>query len=240
LFGEFGFRQGPYKNFDKEKEQWKIWREAILKKNSPDSSQPQQSEQDQKEVEELKKKLEEQRKKAEEQDQNNPPLNQHKQDQPTEPTNKDNSPPPPTQENNNLPSSTEIQNNYNSDNNPNLTNPEQKEQANELLKLIITAELLIKETKFDSETLSKLTKEKEESTTSYQTLNKEGRIDKVINALESIQKSQEDKNNLVAEDNKNPPISLSTKIFLGTAIIVGSLILGIVVMQIIKRKKIKR
>jgi hypothetical protein len=24
LFGEFGFRQGPYKNFDKEKEQWKI------------------------------------------------------------------------------------------------------------------------------------------------------------------------------------------------------------------------
>ncbi|CAG8711502.1 2389_t:CDS:2, partial [Ambispora leptoticha] len=126
------------------------------------------------------------------QTQNNPP----NQDQPS-----DN---PKENPNNPLPSSTDIQSSYNSDstksvidNNPTLTTPEQKNQVNQLLKLIITAELLIKEKKFNPQTLSQLIKEKEQSTPSYQALNKEGRMDQVIQQLQNIQKAQKNNNPVV-------------------------------------------
>ncbi|CAI2186589.1 19927_t:CDS:2, partial [Funneliformis geosporum] len=99
-----------------------------------------------------------------------------------------------------LPSSTDIQNHYNSDkdkseieNNPNLITPEQKVQANELLKIVISGELLIKKKRFNREILTKLITEKKNNTFLYQLLNKESRIDKVISKLESIQQSQKKK-----------------------------------------------
>ncbi|CAG8654063.1 4804_t:CDS:2, partial [Ambispora gerdemannii] len=65
------------------------------------------------------------------------------------------------------------------ENNSNLTTPEQKKQAQELLKLIITAELLVKEQKFNPQILSQLIKEKNNNTPSYQLLNKERRAEQL-------------------------------------------------------------
>ncbi|CAG8732715.1 12985_t:CDS:1 [Cetraspora pellucida] len=97
-------------------------------------------------------------------DQSNPALNQEQKPQ-NQPTNPENTPiiPPKV-----------IQKNYNNDkdkstieNNSNST-PEQKEQSKELLRLIIEAELLIKDNQFNGETLSKLISEKEQNTEAYQ------------------------------------------------------------------------
>ncbi|CAG8682565.1 5367_t:CDS:2, partial [Ambispora leptoticha] len=128
--------------------------------------------------------------------------------------------------NNFLPSNTDIQNNYNSDkdkstidNNPTLTTPEQKVQAQELLKLIITAELLVKERKFNPETLSQLKKEKEQNTLAYQLLNQEGRIEQAISQLQSIQKKLKNKDKKVG-NHQPSTLSLSTKLLIGGGVIV--------------------
>lgn len=149
-----------------------------------------------------------------------------------QPTNSEN-------ENNNLPSPTNIQNNYNSDkdkseieNNPCLTNPEKKDKAQELLKLIITAELLIKETKFDSETLFKLIQEKEQNTETYQLLKE--RIEQAINQLSSIQPKQNNNNEPTPTGNKPSSISPSQIFTIGGVV---ALVIMIVVVGVRKVKK---
>ncbi|CAG8846285.1 35630_t:CDS:1, partial [Racocetra persica] len=141
---------------------------------------------------------------------------------PKQPTNPENTPiiPPQT-----------IQENYNNDkekstieNNSNSTTPEQKEQSKELLRLIIEAELLIKDNQFNDETLSKLIQEKEQNTEAYQLLKE--RIEQVINELSSLQQSQNKNNESVANNNKSDisPIKIFTIIGIIGVIIMSSLV----------------
>ncbi|CAG8723113.1 9614_t:CDS:2, partial [Racocetra persica] len=118
-------------------------------------------------------------------DQSNPTPNQEPQEQPT---------------NNPLPSPETIQENYNNDkdkstieNNSNSTTPEQKEQSEALLKLIIEAEFLIKNNQFNPETLSKLLKEKEQNAETYQLLKE--RIEQAINELSNLEQKNNNSNN---------------------------------------------
>ena len=154
--------------------------------------------------------------------------------QPNKPTN--NSPNP-------LSSSTDIKHHYNSDqakaeidSNPNLTTPEQKEQANQLLKLIITAELLVKEQKFNTQTLAQLIKEKKNKQTLYQLLNKESRVDKVIQQLESIQQSQKD--NKQSVNNNQTPNQVPTGLIIGGLSLI--LVVGLGIMMVMRRSMSKK
>jgi len=141
-----------------------------------------------------------------------------------------------------LPSSTDIQNQYNSDkdkseieNSSNLTNQEEQNQAQELLKIVISAELLTNKKQFNSELLTKLITEKKNNTALYQLLNKAGRIDKVISQLESIQQSQKDNNKLSQKkkDNNQIPVGIIVVVAGGIFLLLG---LGI---MIARRRKIR-
>lgn len=165
--------------------------------------------------------------------------------QPPKPNQKQDNPPPPSNQENNTPSSTNIQNQYNSgkdkseiENSYQLTTSKQKESTQELLKLIITAELLIKEQKSNPEILSQLSKEKEQNTLAYQSLNKEGRISKVINGLVSIQKSQKN-NNKLAGNHQPPPLSLLPKLLI-SGTIVGVIIIGLGTIILIRKRRGKK
>src|SRR5437763_1429052 len=72
-----------------------------------------------------------------------------------------------------------------------------------LLKLIIIAESLVKKKQFNSSILTKLLNEKKHNTSLHQLLNKEGRIDEVIQQLESIQQSQKKGNKSVKHNKPN-------------------------------------
>lgn len=240
LIGEMGYRgHDLWKDFDKERDWYlELIEEEIKKLNKPKNPVPNQNQQstpsnpNQTPFSENNSPTSNQ----EPENQNNSPTNQDKQGQST---NKDNLTTPPVQENNPLPSPTDIQTNYNSDkdkqnidNNPDLTNSEQKEQANELLKLIITAELLVKEKKFNSETLSKLKKEREQNNSICQILNKEGRVDKVIKDLESIEQSQKNNNN--SGDKKQADKKIPNKIIWGGIFLI---IAGLGIMFRLKKGK---
>jgi len=138
-----------------------------------------------------------------------------------------------------LPSVIDVQNQYNSDqdksaieNDSNLINNEQKEQAEELLKVIISAELLIKEKKFNQELLTKLIKEKDNNTPIYQLLNKENRTEQAIYGLAMVKKSQEsNSNNNSVDNNKNKPIIIFGGLFL--------VVLGLAMMIRVRNRKQK-
>ncbi|CAI2162422.1 10702_t:CDS:2 [Funneliformis geosporum] len=122
--------------------------------------------------------------------------------------NKGNPPSNPNKPNNPLPPPADIQNHYNSDKDKdktNNTNSEQKAKSQALLKILITAELLIKQKQFNPEILAKLAREKEQNSLLYQTLNQEGRIDKAIEQQKNIQKSSQNKANPTAEKEPNQP-----------------------------------
>ena len=124
-----------------------------------------------------------------------------------------------------------IQKNYNNDkdkstieNNSNSTTPEQKEQSEVLLKLIIEAELLTKDNQFNPDILSQLLKEKENNTEAYQLLKE--RIEQVINELSSLQQSQNKNNESIVNNNKSDisPIKIFTIIGIIGVIIMSSLV----------------
>ncbi|CAG8821194.1 15229_t:CDS:1, partial [Racocetra fulgida] len=124
---------------------------------------------------------------------------------------------PPNPKNTSIIPPQTIQENYNNDkdkstieNNSNSTTPEQKEQSEVLLKLIITAELLIKDNQFNPELLSQLLKEKEQNTEAYQLLKE--RIEQVINELTNLQQKQNKNNDSVVNNNKSDisPIKIFT------------------------------
>ncbi|CAG8684615.1 9285_t:CDS:2, partial [Ambispora leptoticha] len=220
IMGELGYRKNIWENYE---ETIKGWEERDRHNSNNQSSQP--------ETQPTKNPTQEQTPQNNSPSINNPPTSNQKpenqnnpspnQDQLTEPTNKDNSPTPSDQSNNPLPSNTDIQSHCNSDkdksiieNNSTLTTPAQKDQAQELLKLIITTEPLVKDQKFNQQILSQLIKEKDNNTLAYQLLNQEGRIEQAISQLQSIQKKL--KNNDKTVDNHQPSaLSLSTKLLIG-------------------------
>jgi len=235
IIGELGYRKNIWENYE-ERKKW--FQENITNYNNQ-PTQPQN---------EPNKKPEQQQPS---QNQNNSPsentlpqtLNQEKpnkehKDNPSSPEKEQN---PST--NNPLPSPSEIQDNYNSDkdkleidNNSNLTTPEQKKQTNEFLKTVISGELLTKKKQFNSECLTKLITEKKHNTALYQLLNKEGRVDKVINQLESI-KNQSKKGDInPLQKNKG-----NDQIPAGIIVIVagGAFLLFSLGIMIARRRKIK-
>ncbi|CAG8657880.1 15964_t:CDS:1 [Cetraspora pellucida] len=165
------------------------------------------------EYEKAKKQAEQQAQKEQEQN-NSTPTNNNTPNQSPQPTNQE----PEQQDqptNNPLPTPETIQENYNNDkdkstieNSPNSTTPEQKEQFEALLKLIIGAELSIKNNQFNPETLSKLIQEKEQNTETYQLLKE--RIEQAINELSSLQQKQDNSNEPTV--NKQPTMG-SAEIF---------------------------
>lgn len=258
IVGELGFRESIWENYEevvKEREREKgAWEERKKLINNSNNQQSQTQNEpnkkpDQQQLFQNKSNSPTQNSEIEKkQNQNNPLSNQ---DQPTEPTtsNQTNNNPSPEEKetsNNPLPSPTEIQNNYNSDkdkseieNNSNLTSPEQKDQANKLLKIVISAELLIKKKQFNSEILTKLITEKKNNTSLYQLLNKESRIDKVISKLESIQQqSQKHNNKSLVKNQDNDQIPTGIIVICGAFLLLG---LGMVTMVVRKktRKKVK-
>jgi hypothetical protein len=233
IIGELGYRENIWENYEqvkKEKEErdkeWeKYWKEITSSSNKQILHYETNSETSEQNPTPKKQPT----------NSDNPSPNQVKRDQPTEPTNKNNPslPPQPNQKSNSpLPSNTEVQSHYNSDqaksvidNNPDLTDSEQKELAQEILKLIITAELLVKEQKFNPDTLTKLVQEREQNTPSYQLLNKNNRVDKAVEALEKAQKKS------TAKDNTIP--SLTTNLLIGGGIVT---LISVFLILIIKKK----
>jgi hypothetical protein len=202
-------------------------------------------------TEELEKNQAENRNKEQQEQQEQQKLDDKSQnDEKTNPHNQTNNPSPGKEQktsNNPLPSPSEIQNNYNSDkdkseidNSSDLTNPEQKNQANELLKIVISAELLIKKKQFNPEILTKLLEVKKKDNSLYQVLNKEGRIDKVITQLERIKQLQKDSNKSVSNNQNQQNNQITTKIVVGIVILLALLGLGITVLvRKKKRRKVK-
>nr|CAG8435726.1 12349_t:CDS:10 [Entrophospora candida] len=88
------------------------------------------------------------------------------------------------------------------ENNPNSPNPEEQPEVEGLLQTVIAAESLVKENKSDPEILSKLITERDNNTLLYQIINQEGRLDKVINELESIEKAGDKKIRKIKEGPK--------------------------------------
>ncbi|CAG8464682.1 7882_t:CDS:2 [Cetraspora pellucida] len=162
----------------------------------------------------------------------NPPKTEN-QSIPTNPEPPHQSPTPPNnnETSNPLPTPETIQNHYNQDKDKSLvennsTDEEQKQANQELLNLIITAELLIKDNQFNPDTLSQLLKEKEQNTEAYQLLNKEGRIEQTINKLTNLQEKQNKNNDSVVNNNKSDisPIKIFTIIGIIGVIIMSSLV----------------
>ncbi|MCE8163994.1 MAG: hypothetical protein I3274_07385 [Candidatus Moeniiplasma glomeromycotorum] len=179
----------------------------------------------------------------------NNPTNQ-KQNNPAPKLDKNNSSPEKGKgslDNSSIPSTNnQNQSNHDKDNNPkkeNNSNPTSSEnqQDQEFLKVINEAELLIKKKKFNSKILTKLIAEKKQNSSLYQSLNKDGKIDKLIRELENIQQAQNKsrsggnksvKNN--RNDNKFPKEMIFIGIFSILLIIIG---LGILVIG--RKKKVK-
>lgn len=235
IIGKLGYRKNSWVNYEEtiriweEREKW--FRENV---NVTDNSSNQQ----------FRPSTPQQEGREKKQNSTNNPSNQEPENQNNPLPNQDKSPIPSDQSNNLLTDPSDIQSYYNSDKakseittNSQLTTPEQKEQTQELLKVIIAAELLIKEKKFNQENLTKLIKEKKQNTPSYQLLNKDGKVDKVINELRSIEKSHKDNNSEKINSNSQQPISLTTKILIGGG---TSLIFSVFLILIIKRRKIGR
>ena len=232
ILGELGYRKGDLEDYEEGKFDWRLkdYKASAQKTNNKTSSQPSHSE----------NKPQTQHQENLNQDQGNQNSTHSEIDQPQksspekngqEGENKN------SQSNNYLPSVTNVQNQYNSDqdksaieNDSNLINNEQKEQAEELLKVIILAELLIKEKKFNQELLTKLIKEKDNNTPIYQLLNKENRTEQAIDGLARVKKSQESNNNSV-DNNKNKPIIIFGGLFL--------VVLGLAMMIRVRNRKQK-
>lgn len=173
---------------------------------------------------------------------NNPPI--HHQQPTTDKTDNQEKPTNPlpqnTKEPNNSPSPSvsDIQNQYNSDkdksiidNNSNLIQ-EEKQQSEELLKMIIAAEFLVKDNKLDLEILAKLLRNKETNTLLYQVLNKNGRIDKAISRMEALKRT----NNSAVNSRPNKPNknSFSQEIIWAGIFLV---VVGVGLVFLIKKKK---
>ena len=97
---------------------------------------------------------------------------------------------------------------------------------------------MIKKKQFNPEILTKLITEKKNNTSLYQLLNKEGRVDRVINQLENIQ--QKDNNKSVGNNQNQRDNKITAKIIVGIVILLVLLGLGItVVLRKRRRRKIK-
>ncbi|CFW93040.1 protein of unknown function [endosymbiont DhMRE of Dentiscutata heterogama] len=234
IIGEIGYRENIWRNYrekQKEKEkrdkEFKEWCEKYLNnsqvpkqpKTEPDIQTNQQAEQENPNSTPINNTP----------NQSNPIPNQ----EPEQPTN---SP---------LPSPETIQENYNNDkdkstieNNSNSTTPEQKEQSEALLKLVIEAEFLIKDNQFNPDTLSQLLKEKEQNTEAYQLLKE--RIEQAINELSSLEQQNGNSNNEPAVNNNKSDIS-PVKILTVVGVIgVVTIIVAVGIKKALIRKKIKR
>ncbi|CAG8510921.1 16074_t:CDS:2 [Cetraspora pellucida] len=175
---------------------------------------------------------------TEQENQNSTPTNNNTPNQSPQPTNQE----PEQQDqptNNPLPTPETIQENYNNDkdkstieNSPNSTTPEQKEQFEALLKLIIGAELSIKNNQFNPETLSKLIQEKEQNTETYQLLKE--RIEQAINELSSLQQKQDNSNEPTV--NKQPTMG-PIKVLAIVGVIGVVVIISALAIKILKKKK---
>ncbi|CFW92801.1 protein of unknown function [endosymbiont DhMRE of Dentiscutata heterogama] len=203
--------------------------------HSPPPTNPKVETSQETENQESKKTKKQAEQESQNQNPNSTPTDNNTPDQPNQSPNQE---PQEQPTNNRLPSPETIQENYNNDkdkstieNNPNSTTPEQKEQSEALLKLVIEAEFLIKDKQFNSETLSKLLKEKEQNTETYQLLKE--RIEQAINELSSLEQKQ---NNNNEPTTANEPYSISPiQIFA----IVG--VIGVVsVVSLVVIKKIKK
>ncbi|CFW92937.1 protein of unknown function [endosymbiont DhMRE of Dentiscutata heterogama] len=235
LIGEFGYRLYDWKDYDKKKQarekKWKEWKQnnsSLPNQNNNQYSNP-----------ETEQKKQESQNPTSKEPQNPTPPNQNN-------NNPDQSNPTPNQEpeqqeqstNNPLPSPETIQENYNNDkdkstieNNSNSTTPEQKEQSEALLKLVIEAEFLIKDNQFNPDTLSQLLKEKEQNTEAYQLLKE--RMEQAINELSSLE--QQNNNN-----ESNEPSTNNTPQILTIVGVIGLMVMvSVVVIRKIRNKKIK-
>ncbi|MCE8164146.1 MAG: hypothetical protein I3274_08165 [Candidatus Moeniiplasma glomeromycotorum] len=248
LVGELGYRRNVWENYE---EIIKLWDERKKQFQENITNNDNQQSQPQNQQGETEPKPSAPNPKKENGETNNP-TNQN-QNSPISPSDKENVPPEKgkdnPKDNSSLPSQPNNKNQENFDKNkPEKENnsnpsPNEKEQDQEFLKVINEAELLIKKKKFNSKILTKLIAEKKQNSSLYQSLNKDGKIDKLIRELENIQQAQKNSNKSVREkkNRPSPPTSLSTKIFLGigiSCIIIFGLI--IIFQRAIKRKNKKR
>ncbi|KLL04127.1 MAG: hypothetical protein MRERV_27c014 [Mycoplasmataceae bacterium RV_VA103A] len=224
------------------------------KTSSPQSPPPITNPQTEKEQAEANQESKKTKKQAEQQSQtNNSPTenpNSPKTENQNAPTNPNNNPEQPHQSptppNNNetsnpLPTPETIQNHYNQDKDRSLvennsTDEEQKQANQELLNLIITAELLIKDNQFNPDTLSQLLKEKEQNTEAYQLLKE--RIEQVINELTNLQQKQNKNNDVEVNNNKSSSIT-PTQIFAIVGVVGAVVIISVLAIKKMKRRKSK-
>ncbi|KLL04401.1 MAG: hypothetical protein MRERV_23c002 [Mycoplasmataceae bacterium RV_VA103A] len=251
IVGEFGYRGSKWKDYekwkqDREKQKQDWWNNNQTTSPPPTNPTPEPYQTTENQKSENPKKQSEQEPQTNNSPTENP--NSPKTENQNAPTNPNNNPEQPHQSptppNNNetsnpLPTPETIQNHYNQDKDRSLvennsTDEEQKQANQELLNLIITAELLIKDNQFNPDTLSQLLKEKEQNTEAYQLLKE--RIEQVINELSSLQQSQNKNNESVANNNKSDisPIKIFTIIGIIGVIIMASLV---VFKKAKKRKK---
>jgi hypothetical protein len=101
---------------------------------------------------------------------------------------------------------------------------------NELLKLIISAESLVKQNKHDDYILSIFVKEKERNTSSYKFLNKNGRI---YNLIQEMEKNRQQQKKTIAKDKSIIKSNFSMIIFFIFLLAVG----GFALKLIIKKRK---